>query len=238
MPATDPSIASPRPKTARPRPGGLAPRLATSLFAGCLAACLACALTACTPYVSYPAEQGGRYAKGDINAQPGPIVMRQSLSRVITTDRAAGINDDTRWGVNLPQGMRQRTAELMLEGIERVVGGDGVLVGEPGYENAAMYSVTRLWIRGDEARVDVVRPVNGGEYQRVTVRLRGPLGQWRIESVLDWPEGLAEEPELYGWPEPYTPARAADEAEEAGSQPISRQPDNANDAGAGSGAEN
>ncbi len=178
--------------------------LAPSLFVGC------------APYVTYPAEEAGRYAEGDVNAFPAPTVMRLGLNRVIALDRGEGrLRAGEPVLVNLPQGTSRRTAQNVAENIARQSEVETLLVGQPGFEDAEPYSVTRLWLRGDEARVDVVRPVAVGDegqprYQRTTVRLRSGVKPWQVESVVDWPRGIADEPELFGWPEPDRPDSAGD----------------------------
>jgi hypothetical protein len=184
------------------------PRPARFTAAALTAALVAlAALPACAPYVTYPSDEAGRYAEGDVNAFPAPTVCRLALNRVIAIDRGEGVLDgDETLLINPPRGTSRRAAQKVAEGVARQSDVDVKLVGDAGFENATIYAITRLWLRGDEARVDIVRPVDashdeGDVWRRTTVRLRGGVRPWTVRSVQDWPRGLANEPELFGWPE-------------------------------------
>ncbi len=172
-------------------------------------------LGGCAPYVTYPASEADRGGVGDVNLEPSMTVQRLAVGRVLAMDLGSGVlpmrgvasQAEGLWVLNPAGGTTLVRAQRMRRSID--VAGRGLLVGEPGSESAPVYSVTRVWVRGDSARVDVVRPVEDDRFERVTVRLRAGSRPWRVESVYEWP-GAVDEPELFGWPE-----TVAGEGEEA-----------------------
>lgn len=160
----------------------------------------------CSAYITYPASEAGVDGPvGSVNALPSPTLQRLALSRVLSRDLASGAYDGGAWVMNPTGGLRLTRAEEMRRRVTEVHPG-ALLVGEAGYERAPVYSVTRVWVRGDEARVDVVRPAPGVDdggvsYGRSTVRFRLSGGAWGVQEIYDWPRGAAGEPELFSWPE-------------------------------------
>lgn len=167
----------------------------------------------CATYANYP-PIGQDFAVNDPNVVPLPVLMRVSLTRVLAQD-AANAELPERWVLNLPRGMDQGRARSILENTMADAGvTGGMLVGDEGYQGLPVYSVTRVWLRADKATVDVIRPVtlDGMEptesdadgvaytYQKITLRLVGGFRPWRVEGTREWPIGLEERPELFGWP--------------------------------------
>ena len=107
-----------------------------------------------------------------------------------------------------------------------------MLVGDEGFRGLPVYSVTRVWLRGDKATVDVVRPVTldgmqpteentdgvAYTYQKVTLRLEGGFRPWRVVGTREWPIGLEDRPELFGWPEGTDSSAAVDTDPESESE--------------------
>lgn len=164
----------------------------------------------CAAYITYPASEAGEDGlRGDVNTLPSPRLQRLAVGRVLSLDRASGAWDGGAWVLNPTGGLRLARAEDLRRRLVELHPG-GLLVGEPGYESAPVYSVTRVWVRGDEGRVDVVRPAAGAaagaaggdseRFSRVTVHFRSWGGSWRVEEVFAWASGLAEEPTLFSWP--------------------------------------
>ncbi len=167
----------------------------------------------CATYANYP-PIGQDLAVNDPNVVPLPVLMRVSLTRVLSQDAANGELPE-RWVLNLPRGMDQGRARSVLANTMTDAGvTGGMLVGDEGSLGLPVYSVTRVWLRADKATVDVIRPVtlDGMEpaagdadgvaytYQKITLRLVGGFRPWRVEGTREWPIGLEQRPELFGWP--------------------------------------
>jgi hypothetical protein len=64
----------------------------------------------------------------------------------------------------------------------------------PGNEKLPTYHVVRISVNGDDAKVDLVRPVVNVAYtgqgkevtQGLTLRLRGGLANWHVTSHREW----------------------------------------------------
>lgn len=166
------------------------------LAAGLLAAGLLGSLAGCVGYTTYPAASW-QVASDEMNGPPADEIMiaavRWSVDRYEegTTGSVA---------INLPDVVRDRTY-----GIVAYRAGDRVVAVEPGLENLPTYHLTRLWVRGDKAEVDLLRPVNelGASptgapiIQAVTVYLEGGLHAWRVERARHWRIGTDAVPPLH-----------------------------------------
>jgi hypothetical protein len=116
------------------------------------------------------------------------------------------IEGDEVFAVNLPPGTRR---EVYLMVVSKA--GPGAVPMAPGREAMPTYHVSRVWVGGDEARVDVIRPVpglyageaTGGEpaTQGISLRLRGGVRPWRVTSHNMWTLGAMEVPPLCYVPE-------------------------------------
>jgi hypothetical protein len=175
----------------------------------------------CATYANYP-PIGQDLAVNDPNVIPLPVLMRVSVTRVLQQDAANGDLPE-RWVLNLPRGMNLERARSVLQNTMTDAGvSGGMLVGDQGYLGLPVYSVTRVWLRGDKATVDVIRPVTldgmqptegdadgvAYTYQKITLRLVGGFRPWRVEGTREWPIGLEDRPELFGWPEGTTGSAA------------------------------
>jgi hypothetical protein len=139
------------------------------------------------------------------NSDPIPPLMIESIRWVVTRyppeesaewsaggaplpDSGAGIAGP-RFAINLPEGVNalvyQRVADLV---------GFGAVPMQEGNESLPTYHIARIWVQGDEARIDVIRPIKGlnaGPESRpitqpITVRLRGGLKPWHVTSHNVW----------------------------------------------------
>lgn len=139
------------------------------------------------------------------NSDPIPPLMIESIRWVVTRyppeesaewsaggaplpDSGAGI-PGPRFAINLPEGVNalvyQRVADLV---------GFGAVPMQEGNESLPTYHIARIWVQGDEARIDVIRPIRGlnaGPESRpitqpITVRLRGGLQPWHVTSHNVW----------------------------------------------------
>ncbi len=177
------------------------PRLAAVALASALLVAPAFLATGCASYANYP-EIGEDSAINDPNHPPIPDVMAASLKYAAERFPVNG-----EFVVNLPPGMQLRWAERVVKRMEN----DNARLVSPGTEALPAYHVTQVWIRGDAATVEVVRPIPGlrpgseggtGEftYQSLRFKLRGSFGNsWRVRSTRAWTMGAAEPPRLYGW---------------------------------------
>lgn len=196
-------------KTHRSRGGAPTRTLARYPHCALVAALLggpAALVPGCATHANYPAIERD-FAVNDPNVHPIPGLMRRSLVRVLGDDRLHGRLPE-RWALNLPKGTGLGTAErLLAETMEQagVVGGELVSLEN---DTLPIYSVTRVWIRGDQGEADVVRPVawvglddRPWSLQKITLRLRGGRFKWDVVTARAWPVGTATTPELFGWPQ-------------------------------------
>lgn len=79
--------------------------------------------------------------------------------------------------------------------------GQGAAPLTPETEHLPRYSVSRVWVCGDEAKVDVFKPVVGmgtdngvALSQPITVNLRGGVKYWRVTSYRVWSIGTFPAP--------------------------------------------
>lgn len=188
----------------------------------------------CATYANYPRIESA-VAVDDVNIAPVPELMRRALTEVIGRDiRSGGLGEFSggRWVVNFPEGMERGRAIRVVDAIgTTLLSQSGGIVGSEPSGAVAMYSVTRVWVRGDEALVEVIRPSLGGGvavdrygrplevdgeggtgFQRLEVRLRTGFKPWTVTSVRAWTPGLAPEPTVFGWPD----GGASGQAEGAG----------------------
>jgi len=112
--------------------------------------------------------------------------MRESLRW--TTSRTTGVPG--RFAVNLPTGVDGET----YASIASSVGGEAL---SSANADLPRYSITRVWVRAGQAKVDVVRPVlalgkdASGRYptQGITIELEGGLDPWRVVRYRPWAIG-------------------------------------------------
>ncbi len=111
--------------------------------------------------------------------------------------KTAGAPVPARLAINLPPGMRHNVYQLIVKRV-----GQGAVPLTPETENLPTYHVVRVWAGGDEAKVDIVRPVlslgTGPDgkpvYQALTVKMRGGLQYWRVTSHRVWSIGAVSAP--------------------------------------------
>ncbi|USO00125.1 MAG: hypothetical protein H6810_05535 [Phycisphaeraceae bacterium] len=156
-------------------------------------------LTGCVGYTTYPPADW-QLASDSISGPPADELMTVSLRYVIDRYPPAGGGTIV---VNLPEGVNDRAYGV----IASRVGGDVVPMAR-GLEGLPTYHVTRIWVRGTKAEVDVLRPV--GELgasptgrpiiQAMTVRLEGGVREWHVVRTRPWVIGEEEvpSPHYYG----------------------------------------
>lgn len=176
------------------------------LLAGVVA--LGATLGGCVGYNVYPPMEGER-GFSNVNSDPFPPLMTESLKWVVLRyppnehgeyyEPAKGNVGVNEFAVNLPTGVNRALGERIAKNI-----GMGAQPMLPGNEKLPIYSISRIWVQGDEAKVDIVRPVFNVAYdgqgapvtQGITVRLRGGLEQWRVTSHRLWSYNSMQPPAL------------------------------------------
>jgi len=158
------------------------------------AATAAVAMTAgligCASYSNYPALKGDT-AVNDPNAPPLPDLMVKAVRHTVERHPVAGP-----YAVNLPADLKPQKAEWIVAQLDE----DARLLTE---ETADLptFHVSRIWVRGVKAEVDVHRPLvdvpsprGGAAQQMVTVKLDSGLSGWRAASSKAWAVGAFEPP--------------------------------------------
>ena len=186
-------------------------------------------LGGCVGYNVYPPMEG-QSGFTNPNSDPFPPVMTNAMQWVVLrypphaeaewNAPAAGNVGTNAFAVNLPKGMDQSVARRIVKNI-----GNGAEPLVAGNETLPIYSISRVWVQGDDAKVDIVRPVVGmtgadGKplTQGITVRLRGGLKPWTVTSHRLWSYNSMPQPALNFLPDdspaapqmrPATPAEPA-----------------------------
>ncbi len=167
-------------------------------------------LGGCAGYSSYP-HADGSLTRSSTSTRAATGVMRESLRW--TTSRTSGVPE--RYAINLPAGVEPQT----YASIASSVGGEAL---SSSNTDLPRYSVTRVWVRSGQAKVDVVRPVlalgknSDGAYptQGITIELEGGLEPWRVVRYRPWAIGT-----LANAPENFIDAYIAPDAGYAGDEP-------------------
>lgn len=192
-----------------------------ALAAATLAASSLSVLTGCAGYANYPQIGKDDVAVNNPNTPPVPEAAFTALRWVIRRYPVEGP-----YTVNLPEGTYRRTGERLLALLKDP---DAYML-TPSSEHLPCYHIKRVWIRGERATVEVLRPVlrppmdipAGSEtkplYQSFWVKCEAGWKPWRVIHARAWPIGRDVPPTMQGWPdEPPVPgSRLADPAAGAG----------------------
>ena len=154
----------------------------------------------------YPPMEGER-GFTNVNSNPFPQVIGESL-RWVTLRYPP--NAEAQWkqpssdnvgqtpfAVNLPGTLNPAIAMRIVESV-----GSGAQILTPETQGLPTYHISRVWVQGDEAKVDLVRPIIGITpadkplTQGITVRLRGGMQPWHVTSHREWAFNALEIPEL------------------------------------------
>ncbi|MBX3358644.1 MAG: hypothetical protein KF745_09470 [Phycisphaeraceae bacterium] len=109
--------------------------------------------------------------------------------------KASGEKLPPRFAINLPPTTRPETYRRVVEDV-----GLGAVMLTPETQGLPTYYLGRVYILGDQASVDVIRPVaefsnpEKVTYQAITVRLRGGLKPWTVISNTPWTLGSVTPP--------------------------------------------
>ena len=153
-------------------------------------------LVGCIGYTTYPAASW-QVASDEMNGPPADEIMIASIKWAI--DRyEEGSGGSV--AINLPDVVRDRAYRVIA-----TRSGERAVPMQPGLEDLPTYHLVRLWVRGEKAEVDLLRPVTdigasptGNQIvQAVTIYLEGGLHRWRVERARHWYIGTDEVPELH-----------------------------------------
>lgn len=177
-------------------------------------------LGGCVSWASYPAAPGEAAVKNPND--PALIdVMTTAMEWVVRKyppgpEQQAG----ARLAVNLPPGIRPRLYEALARDV-----GHGAVPLTRERTDLPIYHIAQVRIRGDEAAVDILRPLielgaaPSGEpvYQEVRVNLRGGVRPWTVTSHREWTPGtVSRMPDLNFMEPPPAATPAAPAAPPAG----------------------
>lgn len=155
------------------------------------------AASGCVGYANYPAI-GGDVAANDPNAPPMTDLILQSLDWI---DRRYEPRDP--YAVNLPEGMLRKRVFQILERH----GNQLTRPLTPETDDLPIYHISRIWVRGNRAEVDIHRPIESlsdqgaSAYQTITLTLRGGFRPWDVVSSRTHVIGAVPPPELHYIPE-------------------------------------
>lgn len=183
---------------------------------GVVTAVLLCgSLAGCVSWASYPAQPGEAAVKNP-NDPTILNVIHTSMTWVISKyPPTAGPEhriEAPPHAVNLPPGIRARIYQGLVDRI-----GNGAVPLSQESKDLPIYHVAQVRIRGDEAAVDILRPVvelgqspeGGPVYQEIRVNLRGGMQPWRVMSHREWTPGVvARMPDLHYIDSPVKSAEA------------------------------
>lgn len=201
----------------------------------CAGGLIVAALSGCVGYNVYPPEQGGagftdpssppmyqimtqalRWAVkkyppgGQMPPSSSDVPISPSEAEAIANAAAAG-GEPAQVAIALFSSMRPDVYRYAVDQV-----GMGAVPLTPETEHLPTYIVSRVWVLGDEAKVDLFKPVlslgaPGGQqvYQPITVNLRGGLKFWKVTSYRVWSIGTFAPP-MPGYfpgtgPEPIAP---------------------------------
>lgn len=152
-------------------------------------------------YANYPPIEGDTFAVKDLNSRQMQDAMAAALRwTVLRYPPAGGSQGGEMLAINLPPGIGETGYAYVAER----VGEGAVPLTEDNAQRLPVYHVTRVWLRGERARVDVVRPLyemgskpgGGTVYRGVQLRLGGGWEPWRVTSSSEYEVGVLEAPAL------------------------------------------
>lgn len=162
------------------------------------------ALSGCAGYANYPQIGANDVAVNNPNAAPTPEAAFTALRWVVRRYPVQGA-----YTVNMPSGTYRRTGERMIE----LLRDPEARLLTPENQHLPCYHIKRVWIRGERATVEILRPVlkppmdvpsgapSSPLYQSFWVKCEAGWKPWRVVHARAWPIGSDAPPNLQGWPE-------------------------------------
>ncbi|MGH7244673.1 MAG: hypothetical protein ACREJD_14770 [Phycisphaerales bacterium] len=160
------------------------------------------ALASCArEYANYPPITGDEFAIKNVN---NSVNMKNAIAAAIrwTALRYPPPGGDSApFAINLPAGSSEETYQRIVA----LVGHGAQPISEANSKSMPIYHVTRVWLRGEIARIDIVRPVfevadkptGGPVYRGVEVRLAGGWNPWHVTGSSEYEIGVLEPPALH-----------------------------------------
>ncbi len=139
-------------------------------------------LGGCANYVNIPAQRGD-WAMHNPNGSTVKLVLGEALRAVLKKHPF-----ESKFAILLPENTTAKT----YGAVASTVSTEAVWPGNRGRSDLPILEVKQLLIRGQDARVNIIRPVNrqapmGSQEQLATVDLTWhPLQGWLAQRVRDW----------------------------------------------------
>lgn len=166
-------------------------------------------LSACAGYETYPDVPTNNFSMSDPNTTSMPPCMAAALQWVVMKyppggqapeELAMGDAQPRPFTINLPPASTWKTCKRVADDV-----GMGCRPLTADSTELPVLHVTYVRVRGDEAVVNIIRPVSslgttpGGEPvpQEIKVQLRGGINPWHVIAWREWQVGTAEIPELH-----------------------------------------
>lgn len=160
------------------------------------------ALASCTrEYANYPPITGDEFATKNVNASFNMKNAMAAALRWTALRYPPPGGENAPFAINLPAGSSEETYQRVIE----LIGRGAQPVSEANANSLPVYHVTRVWLRGEIARIDIVRPVfevadkpgGGHVYRGVEVRLAGGWKPWHVTGSSEYEIGVLEPPALH-----------------------------------------
>lgn len=159
--------------------------------------------TACVGFEAHPPIEGKRTLRqpnSPLVTKPVEAALKWAILRYPPEGDAFTAPTDIPIAVSLPEGFSADSYRSILLGLPRNVA--------PASESNTIlptYIVERVWIRGDEARVDLFRPMTSTPpdptsptaapiHQLIRINLRGGLNPWNVTAHRTFLPGAFETP--------------------------------------------
>jgi len=176
-----------------------------------LLTCAAGSLTGCYGYASYPPIESAKPGVNNPNAPPADELMmlgtKWVADRYPPPRRGPAVAGEAEFAINLPEGVRRD----VYERVSTYTGGRAVPLTAENAGTLPIYSISRIWVRMHDAKVDVMRPrldlprKPDGQpvYECITLIVAGGFQPWRVTRFQTWEVGVVEPPPLWYCPTDY-----------------------------------
>jgi len=160
------------------------------------------ALASCArEYANYPPITGDEFAIKDVNNSMNMKNAMAAALRWTAMRYPPPGGDNAPFAINLPAGSSEETYARVAS----LIGHGAQPISEANAKSLPVYHITRVWLRGEIARIDVVRPVfevadkptGGMVYRGVEVRLASGWSPWHVTGSSEYEIGVLEPPALH-----------------------------------------